>query len=134
MLLHRRFALAIAALLVTGCSSSSSTDNKPPIIDDLTMPDTATQSKSDPTLYECVGTISAHDPDGVITKGRIYAQGAAPLDLDLAGPNVQPSFSKAQFVVQFAKAQSGATIPYEVAVIDNDGAESDHVKKTAKIP
>ncbi len=132
-----RRTLAVTALVVAGCSSSSSTANKPPVLDSLDVPDTVTKSTrpdAPPNTWDIVGTISAHDPDGVVTKARIYAAPAAPFDYDLEGPDVKPSFSKVPFVIGFTDPKPGATIAYEVSVFDNEGAESDHVKKTAHIP
>ena len=133
----RRLAVPafVCSLLVSaaagGCSSGTA-DPKPPELDALTMSDTAVASKDGfPGDYDVLGKISYHDPDGVVAKIRVFG-GSTPRDVELSA--VSASVSDHEFGLTFQNVKPGATFDYEVAVVDNDGLESNHSKQTVHIP
>lgn len=102
---------------LAGCSSSSSSENNvPPVVDAFEVPATATIGASG--NYEIQGTLSAHDPDGVIHQILLEIPGytAPTLVID------QQTLTKKAFIVQIDGRSKKGPLTATAKVVDDDGA------------
>ena len=109
--------LGLLALPLFACSSSGSSANKPPVIDDLQMPQTATIGKSG--NYELAGTVTMHDDDGTLASARVDIAGFASPTIDahhLARVDNQP------FVLEIDGRAPKGKLDYTFVVTDDEGA------------
>lgn len=122
----------LAFSLMLGAAACSSADaNSPPVIDNLDIPDTATKEGA---AYAVSGTVTYHDDDNIVKTMRIYTPaGAADPTLTVNLPGGGGTSGGATIKVLFNGAP-GATIEYEISVVDATNIESARVKKTVKIP
>ncbi len=111
--------LATAAALSAGCSSSSSAANKPPVIDDVQAPDTA--SKGSSGNYEMTITVSCHDDDGTIAKARIEIAGFANNEIKTPA---QSTFKSVPVQLQIDGKAPAGKLDYTLVVVDDQGAET----------
>jgi hypothetical protein len=76
MQITRAFSFALLAIAAGACSSSSSGPDAP-VIDNLTMPDTATVGTfQGQAAYDLKGTISFHDDSENVTSFLVHIDGA----------------------------------------------------------
>ena len=126
----RLLRLVCVCLALSACSSSSSSNNKsnaPPIIDDLSIPTTATATGG---VYTVKGTITVHDTDDAVSKMHIHIAGANDLpDKEFPGGFTQGT---AEVILEVA-AHAGTTLNYEVTVIDASGTSSAPVQGSVEL-
>lgn len=125
----RSFALApllTGLVLGSGCSSSSDDSNKPPVIDALDMPATATGTSNGD--YQVTGSITFHDDDGTVDSVHVkFSQGGFEQTIDTAsGSAPHPKQAQAKLTVTAQGAPLGTKLDYDVWVVDSSGAESAH--------
>ena len=111
--------LAFTSTTIGCASSSSSTANHPPVIDDLEMPDTATIGPSG--SYELHGKITAHDDDGTLASARVDIAGFAAPTIDahhLQRVDGQP------FVLEIDAHAAKGKLDYTFVLTDDEGAQA----------
>jgi hypothetical protein len=108
-------ALASGAL---GCSSSSSA-NKPPVIDDLQGP--ATASIGATGNYELALTVSCHDEDGMISQASIEIPGFAS---SVIKTPAQSTFTGVKLALQVDGKAAKGLLTYTLVVVDDQGAKA----------
>jgi hypothetical protein len=132
-----RFArhLTLSVLLVA-CSGGT---NNPPVIDKLDMPDVATQTSDKAicgtaaTCYLVSGTVGYHDDDGTVKLLRVYVPAEKPEPI-VATATPNEARGERPLAVSFSGVPAGTKINYEVAVVDAEGQESVHSKKSVLLP
>jgi hypothetical protein len=116
--------LLLAPLVLIACSSSSSSQ---PYIDSLVVPSTATGSNG---TYTLMGTITMHDNGALITRLHI----AVPGDSSIPDVTFPDPVSEGTVQVEFVfLGTAGATIDYDVSVIDANGVESPAVSESVML-
>jgi hypothetical protein len=131
----RAAAVAISLSGLVGCSGAT---NTAPIIDKLDMPDTSAVSTDKavcgnaPTCFVVKGSLGYHDDDGTVRLLRVYVPASQP------GPIINkdiPAEAKGEheLILSFSGVPSGTKIDYEVAVVDSEGLESAHTKKSVTL-
>ena len=125
--------MALVTLGIFGTSACSSSSpgptNKPPVIDNLDMPATAAGAAGS---YSVKGVLAFHDDDGTVTKVRVHVPPSADKDLDV--PSLQRYDGDVEVTLQGPGVISGASISYEISVVDNLGTESGKVRRSVTIP
>jgi hypothetical protein len=120
-MITRHFASTLCltlGLCAFGCSSSSADDNSPPVVDALDVPATATIGTSG--NYEIVGTLSAHDTDGVIHQVVLEIPGytAPAILVD------QQTIAQKAFIVQIDGRSPKGPLTATAKVVDDQGASA----------
>jgi hypothetical protein len=108
---------SLAAL--SGCSSSSSSsDNDAPVVDALDVPSTATIGASG--HYQIQGTISAHDPDGVIHEILLEIPGYTSPSITID----QQTITAKAFLVQIDGRSPKGPLTATAKIVDDQGAST----------
>ncbi len=122
--------LAVATLFaLAGCGSSSSSNNKPPVIDALDMPATVTGTGGN---YSIVGNITFHDDDGTVDAVHVkFSQGGFEQTIDTAQNGApHPKQATAKLTLSAQGAPAGTKLDYDVWVVDSSGDESAHQSRS----
>lgn len=107
----------VACASMLGCSSSSSDeDNTPPVVDALEVPATATKGANG--HYQIQGTISAHDPDGVIQEIVLEIPGYTSPKMTIG----KQSIVQTPFLVQIDGRSPAGPLQATAKIIDDQGA------------
>ena len=116
--------LALTVSLLAGCGGGT---NSAPVIDKLDLPATATSSGG---AYVLQGTVGFHDDDGTVSTLRVYVPTSRPEPI--VSPPITPPVARgeARLAVSFSGVGPGTKIDYEIAVVDSEGLESAHSKKS----
>jgi hypothetical protein len=109
--------LVLAVTFLAACSSSSSSANEAPVIDDVDAPATAKIGPSG--NYEIVLNVSCHDSDGFISKVRIDIPGFASPTINAGN---KPSFTKQPLGLQIDSRAPKGPLAYDLVIIDGEGA------------
>ena len=125
-----------ATTLLVACSGGT---NLAPVVDKLDMPDVGTQT-NDPkicgttaTCYKVEGTVGYHDDDGTVKLLRVFVPASKPEPIvATAIPN--EARGEHPLLLSFSGVPAGTKIDYEVAVVDAEGQESAHSKKSVVLP
>jgi hypothetical protein len=115
-------SLLVAASLSIGsfgCSSSSSEDNKAPVIDSLTGPATATIGASG--NYELTLTLSCHDDDGAIAQATIEIPNFAS---NVIKTPAQSTLKDVQVQLQLDGRATKGPLEYTLVITDDQGAKA----------
>jgi hypothetical protein len=141
MNLFALFATRATTAIIASCAlvACSGATNNAPVIDKLDMPDIATQGSDKAlcgtaaTCYLLQGTVDFHDDDGAVTQLRVYIPASKP---EPVITKEVPSAAKdtAAFALGLSGVPAGTKIDYEVAVVDAEGQESLHAKKSVVLP
>jgi hypothetical protein len=113
-----RILAAVAVVLgLAGCAANAP---RPPVIDDVQMPATATIGASG--NYEVQGLLSFHDDDNAVVKLRIFV----PLVSQTFEYNASTALDRGTMAlaVQFAPQTPKGPVDYEVSLVDSSGLES----------
>ncbi len=112
--------------LAAGCTASTP---KPPVLDDLQMPQSATVGASG--FYEVSGLLSFHDDDDYVAKIRIRV----PLVATTYEYDAPPFQFKGTFAltIKFASTSPKGPVEYDVSLVDTAGLESVPVKRTVNL-
>jgi hypothetical protein len=126
----------LATTLLVACSGGT---NNAPVIDKLDMPDVALQTNDKAvcgtaaTCYVLSGTVGYHDDDGTVKLLRVYVPLSKPEPIVATAI---PGEARGEHPLQlsFSGVPAGTKIDYEVAVVDSEGLESVHSKKSVVLP
>jgi hypothetical protein len=118
-----RFARLLAlAIPVAGCSSTSTSSPKPPVIDNLQLPASVTGSAN---VYTIQGTISFHDDDDQVTTLHVKIPNTNIDNKDAVTPASTGTNVALKLVLTTASPVSpGTVIEIDISLIDQAGAES----------
>lgn len=112
-------AVSVVALAsVVGCSSSSDDGNTPPVVDAFDVPATATKGASG--NYEIKGTISAHDPDGMIREIVLEIPGYTTPSMAIN----KASIVQQPFLVQIDGRSPAGPLTANAKIVDDQGGST----------